>query len=65
VKAASMAFYAALAALNGGATMEKVWAHTPYVTYLGPRDRTITVGWDAQKKMWEEVDKLFQRERLR
>jgi hypothetical protein len=45
--------------------MEKVWAHTPYVTYLGPRDRTITVGWNAQKKMWEEVDKLFQRQRLR
>src|SRR6266568_9062431 len=59
VKAASKAFYAALPALDGGAAMEKVWAHTSYVTYVGPRSKTITVGWDAQKKMWQEVDALF------
>ena len=52
VKAASKAFYAALAALDNGASMEKVWAHTPYVTYVGPRSKTIIVGWDAQKKYW-------------
>jgi ketosteroid isomerase-like protein len=59
VKAASKAFYAALAALDGGVTMGKVWANTSYITYVGPSDKTITVGWDAQKKMWEETDKLF------
>ena len=59
VKAASKAFYTALAALDGGATMEKVWAHTPYVTYVGPRAKTIIVGWDAQKKYWADTDKLF------
>jgi hypothetical protein len=59
VKAASKAFYTALAALDGGAAMEKVWAHTPYVTYVGPRAKTIIVGWDAQKKYWVDTDKLF------
>jgi ketosteroid isomerase-like protein len=59
VKAASKAFYTALAALDGGTAMEKVWAHTPYVTYVGPRSKTIIVGWDAQKKYWVDTDKLF------
>jgi hypothetical protein len=44
VKSASKAFYTALAALDGGAVMEKVWAHTPYVTYVGPCSKTIIVG---------------------
>ncbi len=38
VKAASKAFYAALAVVDDGAAMEKVWAHTPYVTYVGPAE---------------------------
>jgi ketosteroid isomerase-like protein len=59
VKAASKAFYTALAVLDGGEAMEKVWAHTPYVTYVGPRAKTIIVGWDAQKKYWADTDKLF------
>jgi ketosteroid isomerase-like protein len=59
VKAASKAFYAALAVLDNGEAMEKVWAHTPYVTYVGPRAKTIIVGWDAQKKYWADTNKLF------
>jgi ketosteroid isomerase-like protein len=59
VKAASKAFYAALAVLDNGEAMEKVWAHTPYVTYVGPRAKSIIVGWDAQKKYWAENNKLF------
>ena len=59
VKAASKAFYVALATLDNGEAMEKVWAHTPYVTYVGPRAKTITVGWDAQKKYWVDTNKLF------
>src|SRR5262245_10447876 len=59
VKAASKAFYVALAALDNGVAMEKVWAHTPYVTYVGPRAKTIIVGWDAQKKYWVDTNKLF------
>ena len=58
-KAASKAFYTALAKLDGGEAMEKVWAHTPYVTYVGPRGKMIIVGWDAQKKYWGDTDKLF------
>jgi len=57
VRAASKAFYAALAALDNGVTMEKVWAHTPYVTFVGPRSKSIIVGWDAIKKYWEDADK--------
>ena len=41
VKAASKAFYAALAVLDNGEAMEKVWAHTPYVTYVGPRHTSV------------------------
>jgi ketosteroid isomerase-like protein len=59
VKAASKAFYAALAVLDDGTAMEKVWARTPYVTYVGPRSKSIIVGWDAQKKYWVERNKLF------
>jgi hypothetical protein len=47
VKAASKEFYAALAVLDNGEAMEKVWAHTPYVTYVGPRHKSVLVGWDA------------------
>ena len=32
---------------------------TPYVTYVGPRAKTIIVGWDAQKKYWADNNKLF------
>jgi ketosteroid isomerase-like protein len=59
VKAASKAFYTALAVLDNGEAMEKVFAHTPYVTYVGPRAKSIVVGWDAVKKYWPEANKLF------
>ena len=61
VKAASKAFYAALGAIDNGKAMEKVWAHTPYVTYVGPRSKSIIVGWDAQKQYWVENTKLLSR----
>lgn len=59
VKAASKAFYAALAVLDDGAAMEKVWAHTPYVTYVSPSSKSIIVGWDAQKKYWVDGNKRY------
>ena len=59
MKAASKAFYAALAVIDNGEAMEKVWAHTPYVTYVGPRATSIIVGWDAQAKFWVEANKRF------
>lgn len=57
VKAASKAFYAALAVIDNGEAMETVWAHTSYVTYVGPSSKSIIVGWDAVKKAWVESNK--------
>jgi ketosteroid isomerase-like protein len=45
--------------LDNGEAMEKVWAHTPYVTYVGPRHTSVLVGWDAQEKYWPEANALF------
>jgi ketosteroid isomerase-like protein len=59
VKAASKAFYAALPVLDNGEAMAKVFAHTPYVTYVGPRSKKIIVGWDDLSKYWQDVNKLF------
>ena len=58
-KAASKAFYAALAVIDDGTAMEKVWAHTPYVTLVGPRSKSIIVGWDALKNYWADSNKRF------
>jgi ketosteroid isomerase-like protein len=59
VKAASKAFYSALSVLDDGSVMEKVWARTPYVTYVGPQSTSIIVGWDAQKQYWNDFNKRF------
>jgi ketosteroid isomerase-like protein len=59
VKAASKEFYAALAVLDNGEAMDKVWAHMPYITFIGPRSKSVIVGWDGQKKYWSESNKLF------
>jgi ketosteroid isomerase-like protein len=59
VKAASKSFYTALGVLDGGDAMAKLWAHTDYLTYAGPRNKNIIVGWDAQKKYWVDTDKIF------
>ena len=59
VKAASKAFYSALAVFDDGEAMGKVFAQTPYITYVGPRDKAITVGWDAVKKNIASTSNLF------
>jgi ketosteroid isomerase-like protein len=59
VKAASKAFYAALAVIDNGEAMEKVWAPRPYITFVGPRSKSIIIGMDALKKYWPEANKLF------
>lgn len=46
VMAANEAFYTALSKLDIAA-MDKVWAHEPYVVYIGPFHRSIIVGWAA------------------
>ena len=59
VKAASKAFYQAVVVVDDGTAMEKVWAKTPYVTYVGPRSAAVIVGWEAQKQYWIEFNKPF------
>jgi len=59
VKAASKAFYAALSVNDNGEAMSKVWAHTPYVTYVGPSSKSIMLGWDALGKHWVETKGRF------
>jgi ketosteroid isomerase-like protein len=59
VKATSNAFYTALAALDGGVSMAKIWANTPYVTLAGPRAKSFMVGSNAVKQNWVDGDKLF------
>jgi ketosteroid isomerase-like protein len=59
VKGASKAFYDALPVLDDGTVMAKVWANRPYVTYVGPRSTSIIVGWEAQRKYWENFNKGF------
>jgi ketosteroid isomerase-like protein len=61
VKAASKAFYEAVVVVDDGKAMEKVWAHTPYVTYVGPKSTSIIVGWEAQRSYWPEFNKAFAR----
>lgn len=51
VKAASKAFYSALNTIDGEA-MAKAWAHTPYVTLVGPRSTSVMVGWEGQTEYW-------------
>jgi ketosteroid isomerase-like protein len=59
VKAASKAFYSALAVIDDGTAMDKVWAHTPYVTLIGPRSKSVLVGSDGQKDYWADSNKRF------
>jgi ketosteroid isomerase-like protein len=52
VKAALDAQYVALSALDVG-KMESVWAHDADAMLVNPRDKTVTIGWDAIRKNWE------------
>jgi hypothetical protein len=65
VKAASQSFYAALAVLDNGEAMDKVWAHTPYVPYVGPRHKSVLVGWEAQRSTGQRQTRYSRREMLR
>jgi ketosteroid isomerase-like protein len=52
VKATVDNFHAALTALDIN-KMDDVWAHEPYVTVVNPRDKSISVGWDAVKQAFQ------------
>jgi hypothetical protein len=52
VTAATRLFIKAISARDIRA-MEKVWAHKPYVTFMGPLSTSIDVGWDNVRRSWE------------
>ena len=52
VNAASQVFTAAITARDIRA-MDKVWAHEPYATFIGPLSTTVVAGWDGVRKAWE------------
>jgi ketosteroid isomerase-like protein len=59
VKAADQAFYVALSARDLKA-MEAVWAQKPYVTNIGPRSKTVSVGYeDAVSTYWAKAFDTF------
>jgi ketosteroid isomerase-like protein len=60
VNSASQAFIAAISARDMSA-MDKVWAHEPYATFMGPLSTTVVVGWDGVKKAWEMRFSQFDR----
>src|SRR6266705_4639322 len=60
INAASQVFIAAIAARDIGA-MDKVWAHEPYATFMGPLSTTVVVGWDGVRKAWEMCFSQFDR----
>jgi ketosteroid isomerase-like protein len=58
-KAASDAFYTSLATLDDGKAMSKVFAQTPYITFVGPRSKDIIIGWPALKGYFKKANTLF------
>jgi ketosteroid isomerase-like protein len=60
VNAASRAFIAAISARDIGA-MDKVWAHEPYATFIGPLSTMVVTGWDGVRKAWEMRFSQFDR----
>ena len=60
VSVATQAFIAAIAARDIHA-MDKVWAHEPYATFIGPLSTTVVVGWAGVRKGWEMRFSKFDR----
>jgi hypothetical protein len=52
VKATIDGFHTAISSLDIR-KMDEVWAHEPYAMVVNPRDKTVTVGWDAIRKNFE------------
>jgi ketosteroid isomerase-like protein len=52
VEAATKDFIAAISARDIE-SMDKLWAHEVYATFMGPLCTIIVVGWDGVRKAWE------------
>jgi ketosteroid isomerase-like protein len=60
INAASRAFIAAIAARDIHA-IDKVWAHEPYATFIGPLSTGVVIGWEGVRKAWEMRFSQFDR----
>jgi ketosteroid isomerase-like protein len=58
VKAAIAAYHAAIGPL-AMSKMDPLWAHDANVMLLNPRDKSISVGWDAVNKAWETAGNFW------
>src|SRR5689334_1002617 len=58
VRAANAAFYAALSARDSAA-IQKVWSSDPDIQNIGPRNKTVDIGWAAQKKAYDATFDAF------
>ncbi len=52
VNTASQAFIASIAARDIDA-MDKIWAHVPHATFIGPLSTTVVAGWEGVRKAWQ------------
>jgi len=60
INAASQEFIAAIAARDIHA-MDKVWAHEPYATFIGPLSTGVVIGWESVRKAWDMRFSQFDR----
>jgi len=60
INTAGEVFIAAIAARDIRA-MDKVWAHEPYATFIGPLSTTVVIGWEGVRKAWEMRFSQFDR----
>ena len=58
VKQANQAFYAALSARDVAA-IRKVWSSDADIQNIGPRSKTVDVGWEAQKAAYDSTFAAF------
>jgi ketosteroid isomerase-like protein len=54
IKAVVAAYHAAISSLDIN-KMDGLWAHDDYVMSIQPRDKAVSVGWDAVRKAWEDT----------
>jgi ketosteroid isomerase-like protein len=58
VRAANAAFYAALSSRDSAA-IEKLWSKDADIQNIGPRSKTVDVGWAEHKKTYDTVFEAF------
>jgi hypothetical protein len=52
IAAANQQFVAAIGARDIN-TMDEVWAHESYASFIGPLSTTVVVGWDGVRQAWQ------------